>query len=211
MSKVSRIFSRCAVRTLVLVFGVALLSACASSWSAKVTTFQNWPSDAFSSPYYIEAAPAGLSPLEHQAVADSLRVAMGAVGLLEGDATSRLQVSVQYENPLSRQWVERYSDYYDGFSPHAFVWGGFGHRSTLGGVFYSPRVITVPMDVYQNTLRVVIKDKAMNGAEIYNVRVINESDTDNLIEVMPYLAQAAFSDFPGLNGKTQYINIKRNP
>lgn len=199
-------------RRVIVLLSLVLLGACANTWSAKVTTFQNWPSDAFSSAYYIRPAAENVSLLEYQAVADTIRVAMGAVGLVEGDAESRLQVDFNYGSPLTQQWQEQYVDpYYGGFYPNNFMWGGLGYGNQFGGgVFYSPRLISVPVGVYQNTLQVIIKDKAMNMSEIYNVRVIHESDNDELIESMPYLAQAAFADFPGLNGKTQYIKIKRN-
>lgn len=195
-----------------LMLSLVLLGACANTWSAKVTTFQNWPSDAFDSPYYIQPAAESLNTLEYQAVADTIRVAMGAVGLVEGDAESRLQVYLNYDSPLIRKWQEQYVEpYFDGFYPNTFMWGGLGYGSQFGGgIFYSPRIVSVPVDIYNNTLQVIIKDKALNMAEIYNVRVIHESNDDNLIEVMPYLAKAAFIDFPGLNGKTQYIKIKRN-
>lgn len=199
-------------RWLLILSSLVLLGACANTWSAKVTTFQNWPSDAFGSPYYIKPAAQNMNTLEYQAVADTIRVAMGAVGLVEGDAESRLQVSLDYDSPLTRQWQEQYVDpYFNGFYPNTFMWGGLGYGSRFGGgIFYSPRLVSVPVEIYQNTLQVVIKDKALNMSEIYNVRVIHESNNDNLIEVMPYLAKAAFADFPGLNGKTQYIKIKRN-
>lgn len=199
-------------RWLLTLLSLVLLGACANTWSAKVTTFQNWPSDAFSSPYYIQPATENISPLEYQAVADTIRVAMGAVGLVEGDVESRLQVYFNYASPLTRQWQEQYVDpYFDGFYPNTFMWGGLGYGSRFGGgIFYSPRLVSVPIDVYKNTLQVIINDKAMGMAEIYNVRVIHESNSDTLIENMPFLAKAAFADFPGLNGKTQYIKIKRN-
>ena len=201
------------VRWLAILAGVLLLSACASTWSAKVTTFQNWPQDAITDRYTIQAAPEGRSELEYQAVADSLRIAMGAQGLVEGDKNSRLQVSFNYDSVLTRQWVEQYADpYFDGFHSRGYIFGGFGFGSNYGGgVFYSPQLISVPVDIYKNTLQVVIRDLNSGNREIYNVTAISESDNDNLIEIMPYLSKAAFANFPGDNGKTQHIKIKRNP
>lgn len=65
-----------------VLLSMALLSACANTWSAKVTTYQNWPTDAFSAPYFIEPALDNESQLIHQAVADTVRVAMGAVSFI---------------------------------------------------------------------------------------------------------------------------------
>ena len=92
------------------------------------------------------------------------------------------------------------------------MWGGvgYGYNRAYGGGFYNPPLVYMPVNVYHNKLQVVIKDKAAEMAEIYNVTAINESGDDDLMASMPYLARAAFTDFPGMNGKTQYIKIKRN-
>lgn len=204
---------RNAVQWVVMLCSLVLLSACANTWSAKVTTYENWPGTAFNSPYFIQPAPENLNSLQYQAVADNVRVAMGAVGLVEGGPESRLQVRVFYSNPMSKEMTERFADpYFNGFYPNTFMWGGFGYgySNGFGGVFYNPPLMYAPVNIYHNKLQVVINDKETNMAEIYNVTAIHESERDNLMEAMPYLARAAFTDFPGMNGKTQYIKIKRN-
>lgn len=197
----------------VVLFAFALLSACANTWSAKVTTYENWPGTAFNAPYFIQPAPDSLNSLQYQAVADSVRVAMGAVGLVEGGPESRLQVRLIYSNPMSQEMTEQFGGpYVNGFYPNTFMWGGlgYGYSNSFGGVFYNPPLMYVPVNVFNNKLQVVINDKDENMAEIYNVTAIHESSSDNLMESIPYLARAAFTDFPGMNGKTQYIKIKRN-
>lgn len=201
------------IKKIMALLTLLLLSACANTWSAKVTTYENWPGTAFNAPYFIQPAPESLNRLQYQAVADNVRVAMGAVGLVEGGPDSRLQVRILYSNPMSQEMTERFADpYYNGFYPNSFMWGGFGYGydRSFGGVFYSPPLMYVPVSVYHNKLQVIINDKEKEMAEIYNVTAIHESSSDNLMEAMPYLARAAFTDFPGMNGKTQYIKIKRN-
>lgn len=204
------------MKKITALFTVFLLSACANTWSAKVTTYENWPNTAFNAPYFIQPAPDNLNRLQYEAVADNVRVAMGAVGLVEGGPESRLQVSLLYGNPISREMTQGFAEPYpyfnNGFYPNTFMWGGFGYgyNRSYGGGFYNPPLVYMPVNVYHNKLQVVIKDKAAEMAEIYNVTAIHESGDDDLMASMPYLARAAFTDFPGMNGKTQYIKIKRN-
>lgn len=201
------------LKKIMLLFALVLLSACANTWSAKVTTYENWPGTAFNTPYFIEPAPENLNPLQYQAVTDNVRVAMGAVGLVEGGPESRLQVKVLYSNPMSQEMTEQFATpYVNGFYPNTFMWGGlgYGYSNSFGGVFYNPPLMYVPVNVYHNKLQVIINDKEKDMAEIYNVTAINESNSDSLMEAMPYLARAAFTDFPGMNGQTRYVKIKRN-
>lgn len=212
MFNLTRQLVPCRFRGWFVVMAVILLSACSSTWSAKVTTYQNWPTDAFYSSYFIVPSEQQVNSLQFQAVADSVRVALGAAGFTEGNSSSRLQVHLKYENPVQQEWVERYTDpYVSGYHSNVFLWGGIGYSSYFGSGFYNPRMISTPVNVYLNTLEIKINDNIHNNAEIYTVRVISKSNDDVLIELMPYLAQAAFTDFPGANGKTQYIKIKRNP
>lgn len=79
----------------------------------------------------------------------------------------------------------------------------------FGGMYHPmPRYASVPADIYNNTLKVVIKDRLNNMAEVFNATAINKSDRDGLINVIPLLAKAAFANFPGMNGKVQEVRFK---
>ena len=191
---------------------VLLLTGCASSWSAKVTTFQQWPAELYTARYQIVASAEQKNSLEFQSVADSVRVAMGAAGLVEGGEESRLAVELSYANPVQQEWVERYTDPYDPFfygGPFSTgIWAGFGSMH-FGGLYYpTPRYVSVPVNVYNNTLTVVIKDREFEMKEVFKVTAINKSNDDNLVSVIPLLAKAAFTNFPGMNGKVQYVDFK---
>lgn len=200
------------MRYMLLLVGFFVLTGCAASWSAKVTTFQHWPAELYQARYQIEPNSEQENSLEFQAVADSVRVAMGAVGLVEGGPESRLVVELSYGNPMKQEWVERYVDPYDPFfygGPFSTgIWGGFG-AMRFGGMYHPmPRYASVPADIYNNTLKVVIKDRLNNMAEVFNATAINKSDKDGLINVIPLLAKAAFANFPGMNGKVQEVRFK---
>ena len=195
------------LRSLVLLCGVFVLTGCASSWSAKVTSYQQWPAELYQARYHIQPQAEQARSLEFQAVADSVRVAMGAAGLVEGGPESRLVVELSYGNPMQQEWVDRYVDPYDPFlygGPFsAGVWVGNG-GGPFGGFYRTmPRYASVPVDIYSNTLKVVIKDSLNEMAEVFN-----KSDRDELINVIPLLAKAAFTNFPGMNGQVQEVRFK---
>lgn len=200
------------MRYILLLLGFFVLTGCAASWSAKVTTFQQWPAELYQARYHIEPGPEQKNSLEFQAVADTVRVAMGAAGLVEGGPESRLVVELNYSNPVTQEWVERYVDPYDPFfygGPFSTgIWGGFGSMR-FGGIYHPmPRYVSVPINVYNNTLKVVIRDRLNNMAEVFNVTAINKDDRGELIKIMPLLAKAAFANFPGMNGTAQEVRFK---
>lgn len=200
------------MRYILLLGSFFVLTGCASSWSAKVTTFQQWPTELYQARYHIAPSPEQKNSLEFQAVADSVRVAMGAAGLVEGGPESRLVVQLSYGSPMKQEWVERYMDPYDPFfygGPFSTgIWAGFGSMHFRGIYHPMPRYVSVPIEIYNNTLEIVIKDNLNDMAEVFNVTAIHKSDRDELINVIPLLAKAAFANFPGMNGKTQEVSFK---
>src|SRR3546814_2285778 len=86
-----------------------------------------------------------------------------------------------YDPDLNDGWFgPAFGGYYGGF-------GGWG-----GGVYMSPSVSNVPVNVYKNTLTISIKDNRNNEHEVYRSSAVNVSSEENLLQVMPYLAQAVF-------------------
>ncbi|HUH86708.1 MAG TPA: DUF4136 domain-containing protein [Pusillimonas sp.] len=189
---------------------LTLVAGCASTLSARVTTFQQWPADAQGASYRI-VPPAG-DTLEAQAFSDMIRAAIGRTGLYEaqGGATPRFNVHFEYGSTVSNEWVQRYHDpyYYNGFNP--WGWGGYygGYSGWGGGIFYSPpTVVNVPVQVEKNTLTVSISDNQRQGAQVYKSTAVSSSGS--LTEVMPYLARAVFDGFPGNNGQVRDITYER--
>lgn len=139
-----------------------------------------------------------------------IRAAIGPTGLVEAMAGSapRFDVHISYDNPVTQTWVQRYNDPYLndgwGFGP---AFGGYygGYRGWGGGIYMTPSVSNVPVDVYKNTLTVTIKDNRNHGAEVYRSSAVNVSAGENLLQVMPYLAQAVFDGFPGNNGQVREV------
>ncbi|MGB3287703.1 MAG: DUF4136 domain-containing protein [Burkholderiaceae bacterium] len=196
------------------IAGTALLAGCASTISARVTSFQQWPGDAVGQSYRIVPAGKQVNNLEFESIADMLRAAIGPTGLVEAVAgkSPRFDVHIAYDNPVTQTWVQRYNDPYLndgwGFGP---AFGGYygGYRGWGGGIYMTPSVSNVPVDVYKNTLTVTINDNHRQGAEVYRSSAVNVSAGENLLQVMPYLAQAVFDNFPGNNGQVREVRYEQ--
>lgn len=196
-------------RVLFAAVVLMLAAGCASSLSARVTTYQQWPGITVGDTYKFEAPAGKGATLEYQTFEDMVRAAIGRTGLAEAQpgTTPRFIVSFDYGNPVTQTWVQQYAD------PYPYMYGGFGpafgpwgyYRGWGGGVFYSPPVQTVPVQVFKNTLTVTIRDNQQSGAEVYRSSAVNVSTSENLTMVMPYLAQAVFDGFPGNNGQVREI------
>lgn len=202
------------VRRLALILLAAGLTGCASTIAARVTSFQQWPQDTMGATYRIVATPDQQNNLEFQNYADMVRAAIGPVGLVEagGNVSARFDVHIEYGNPVEKRWVQRYNDpYWDGWGFNPFfggVYSGYRGWGWGSGIYVTPSVVTVPIEVYKNTLTITIIDNQNNGAEVYRSTALNMSDADNLALVMPYLAQAVFDGFPGNNGQVREVRYR---
>lgn len=202
-----------------LIWGVFLaatllvLGGCASTLSARVTTYQQWPVGVQGEYYRIVPVGEQSGNLQFGAYSDMLRAAIGPTGLREAvqGVEPRFDVRFEYESPASQIWVQRYNDPYlnDGWMGHAFggYYGGWG-RWGGGGIFYTPSVVNVPVQVYRNTVTVTMNDRQANGQEVYRATAVHTSQSNNLDAVMPYLMQAIFDDFPGNNGQVKEVRYE---
>jgi hypothetical protein len=188
------------------------LTGCASTLSARVTSYQQWPVGVQGEYYRIVASPAQSGNLQFGAFADMLRAAIGPVGLREaqGSAPARFDVRMEYAAIERQGWTQRYNDPYwnDGWMGPAFGgyyggWGGWG-----GGIFFTPSVVNVPVSYYRHALTVTINDQQQSGKEVYRATAVHNSETEDLDAIMPYLVQAVFDGFPGNNGQEREIRYE---
>lgn len=204
-----------ALRSLALFVGIMALASCASTISARVTSYQEWPADTTGETYSIAPSPAQVNNLEFQAFADMVRAAIGPTGLVEAASAdaARFDIVMAYGNPVEQRWVQRYHDPYMGgwgFNPFfGGMYGGYGGWGWGSGMYITPSVTTIPVDIYKNTLTITIKDNQNHGMEVYRSSAVSISDGNDLASVMPYLTQAVFDDFPGNNGQVREVRYDR--
>lgn len=201
------------VRWLGVLLVLGFLAGCASTLSAKVTQFQQWPPNTQGATYHIAATPQQQNNLEFQSVADTVRANIGPVGLVQSSdpQSARFEVHIHYASTPSQVMVQRYADpyYYDGWGFGPAFGGFYGPSVWGGGVFYTPPVVNVPVQVFKNTLTVIINDKLNANKEVYRSSAENISEEDTLLEAMPYLARAVFDSFPGNNGQVRTVTYER--
>lgn len=201
------------VRTVALLGGALALTGCASTISARVTSYQQWPGNTTGETYRIVATPQQQNNLEFQAFSDMVRAAIGPTGLVEAapTGTPRFDIVLDYGNPVEQRWVQHYQDpYMDGWGFNPFFGGLYGGRGGWGsGIYISPSTRTVPVEVYKNTLTITIKDNQNDDIEVYRSSAVSIGNSDNLAGVMPYLAQAVFDGFPGNNGQVREVRYDR--
>jgi len=202
---------RTAWLSLPLALAVLLLAGCASTLSARVTTFSRWPADIQGQAYRFappEKAPPG-GDLEYQAYQDMVRAAMGATGLVEAPAgapDARFTVQFRYESKPTQVIVqEPYDPYFYGmpgfYGYHRWAWGGF-----YGG----PAWVPVQMTAYRKSLTVEIRDGQRGGEQVYRSTATTMGESEEMARVMPYLTRAIFDGFPGNNGQVREVKYTRD-
>lgn len=207
--KLSTLSRVAAARLCLIFFSVFLLGGCASTLSARVTTFSQWPANVEGQTYRIEPGQGQSNNLEYQTYADMVRASAGRTGLVEarGGQKPRFVMSFTYQNPVSQSWVQQYADPYFYNGPFVAPWAGFygPHFGWGAGMLYSPPVVNVPVTVYKNTFTLVINDQQHDVAEVYRSTSVILSSEDNLPQLMPYLVRSVFDGFPENNGSTRDI------
>jgi len=195
-----------AARGTVVILVLAVLAGCASALSASVTSFQQWPSGVVGQTYALAAPPAEASRLEYSAYQDMLRAAIGATGLVEAvdDQPARFTVTFHYGSDAT-QIVRR-----EPADPH-FYGGFYGGRPWGWGGYYGwPIWVAVPQDAWRNTLTVEIRDAQRDKAEVYRSTATTLSTNPHAMpQLMPYLMQAVFDNFPGNNGQVREVRYRR--
>lgn len=201
-----------------------LLSGCASTLRSEVTAFHQWPANAAGRSFAFTHNGAEAQDLERQNHENLVRLQLLKLGLTDAmpGQPPQLAVRVDYsinardvrviETVLIDPWFG--SPFYGpgygpGFYRPYWGWPGYGHP------YYGPMWPTMPVaqqqerrfTIYDRQLKVKIVDSATQQAW-YDVTVRSSGERGNLVDVMPYLTEAAFRDFPGPNGTPRIVDVK---
>lgn len=188
-----------------LGLAVLMLAGCASSLSARVTSFQQWSDSYEGQTYQVETPEASRGNLEYSAYADMLRAALGPTGLVEArdGAPGRFLASFDYQIKPVTVMVEE---------P---VWWGMGppgYRSRAYGYGYwggPPDWTARPVSANEYRLTVTLRDRDHDNQEVYRSTAehLGEQGTDGL-EIVPFLFRAVFDGFPGNNGQVRRVTYQ---
>lgn len=190
---------------------LALLSACANTLGVKVTRFNQWPADAAGTSFRFSAA--GPSPsLEQQAYEAHVGSALQAQGLRPAAAGEPARFTVEVQAALSEKQRQRLVPVYSDQWVYRPAWrdaqgrwyGGHWVPDPLGSRYVGDR--TVVQTVQHSRLKLRIID-AVGTRTVFEATAVHEGSEDDLVEVVPYLVQGMFQDFPGANGQVRRLSF----
>ena len=217
------------------VLVAAMLGGCATTIRSDVTTFHQWPAQLQDKSYGFEAPPPQDDTLELRSYQNLVRAELAKLGFQEAAHGQKpaLTVSMRFTTtdlPLRQLRPSYYGPAFSSFyySPRVvwvptrrgyvprYVYGGYGAfgRPGWGNPFYDPW-FDDPFGGYQEVVRhhykreLQVSIKSAAGQRLFDVTVHNTSRDPSTPAIMPALVQSAFEGFPGPNGVSRQIELKR--
>ncbi len=201
-------------RTVAFV-GVAalLLAGCAARFKSDVARFYTPALPKGETFQVVASDPAKVGSLEFAQYAELVRnklIAQGYRPAAQGE-TPTLDVRLDYGVSTGREQIRStptpaFGFYglapygYYGYYPYGRY--GFGGYGAFGGSDISSRTI------YTRGLNLEITKAGKPEEKLFEGRALSDGTDGRLTEVVPYLVQAMFEDFPGQSGVTQRVVIK---
>lgn len=199
------------------VAGLTLLLAagCASTLTAKVTRFNQWPADASGATYrFVSARPD--RALEEGVYQSQVGAELQRIGLhpaaagqaarfdvrLMADMTDRERLHVEpvYRNEWT--YIPPYRD------AQGRLLGGYWVPDPFGPRYLGDRRYTQTVHISRLSVDIM---ESNSRRTVFEATAQNEGADDDLVEVVPYLVRAMFKDFPGSNGQVLRLHYDKAP
>lgn len=198
---------------------LALLGACATPITARVTSFNQWPADAAGSTFSYVSHPDNIRELELATYEGYVQTELERRGLKRAPPgqVGRFQVDLSASNRSEEKTFLQpvYQDNYVFLPPY---------RDAAGRVFpgvwtldpFGPRYVgdrQIRSTLQTNTLQLRVLDSQGSPAgkprTVFESRAVyeGEGNNDNLPQIVPYLVRAVFEDFPGQNGRVRVVRF----
>jgi Domain of unknown function (DUF4136) len=209
---------------------VTLVSACGTTQIASdVSRFHRLPAPQGETFRVVPSDAAKKGSLEFDAYATQVTAKLVQAGFRPADANSAATYDVRLDYMISggKEKIASRPGLGVGYADPFFFGGGFGRFGGYAGYrgrhgyyydpFYDPFYSSFNQSevysytVYTRKLNLDIV-KASGGDKMFEGRVESTGSDNRMPEVMPYLVQALFTNFPGNSGVTQHvkIDVKRN-
>ncbi len=197
---------------------VALLGACASPITAKVTSFNQWPADASSASFSFIRPADGVNDLEQQSYEKNVQTELEKFGLKRAPVgqVGRIQVDVvtgsgtrnrTYREPIYRDNLVYHPPYRDAAGN---VYNGFWTPDLWGPQYMGERTVVRTLQVSNVRLRLLDSQGAAGKPKaVFESRAVYEGDIEDMPKVMPYLVRAALDGFPGKSGTVRKVKFDR--
>ncbi|MCP5382531.1 MAG: DUF4136 domain-containing protein [Kordiimonadaceae bacterium] len=211
---------------------VGLLASCTQSISTNVMRFHQLPQPSGEKIVIVPMDPANKGSIEFANYASLVGNALGSYGYVpangeKADLIVELGYGVDDGQQVVRSSPGMYGfmgyGYYGGYynpwfpyrSPYYYGSAFYGSPYYYGGLYdpfgYYPLGMAPTVRTYTNYtrhLKMVIKPNKENAQNLYEGEVTSTGRNANLHEIMPYLVQAFFTNFPGVSGSSERISVK---
>ncbi len=195
---------------------VALLGACASPITAKVTSFNQWPADANNASFSFIRPADGVNDLEQRSYENNVQAELEKFGLRRAPAgqVGRIQVDVvtgngtrnrTYREPIYRDNLVYHPPFRDAVGN---VFNGFWAPDVWGPLYVGDRTVVRTLQV--SNLRLRLLDSQGNAGKpkaVFESRAVYEGNIEDLPKLMPYLVRAALDGFPGKSGTVRTVRF----
>ena len=199
----------------------ALLTGCASTITARVTSFNQWPADMAASTFSYITPVNPTRELEQASYENLVQAELEKLGLKRAAAgqVGRVQVDVAATHRAEDKtyMAPVYQDNYVFFPPYRDAAGnifpGMWGPDPFGLRYVGDRPVNRTVQISALTLRLLDTKVAAQGRQpgkpraVFESRAMYEGDIADLPAVMPYLVRAVFDAFPGQNGKTHTVRF----
>ena len=200
---------------------LALVSACASPITARVTSFNQWPANAAGSTFSYVSRTDNTRELEQATYESYVQAELEKRGLVRAPAgqVGRMQVDMNTSNRSEQKTYLQpiYQDNYVYLPPYRDAAGrifpGVWTLDPFGPRYVGDRQINTTLQTSTLQLRLLDSQGSPPGKPrtVFESRAIfeGEGSSDNLPQVVQYLVRAVFDDFPGQNGRVRVVRFDR--
>ena len=219
-------------KSILTLLALGFLAGCTQSVRSNVMRFHQLPKPSGETIVIVPLNPANASSLEFANYANLVGNALGNFGYRpangeKADLVVELDYGVDEGQQTIRSSPGHYGYYGSGFygggyfgnyySPWGRPYYGRGYYSSLYyGGFHDPfgyyslgaRSNIRTYTNYDRHLKMVIKPNSDGAQNLYEGEVKSTGRHNRLHEVMPYMVQAFFTNFPGESGSSERISVE---
>lgn len=211
-----------------LIAPLLALGACASTFNSDVARFYQAPLPqglSFNIVPLDQTKQGSLEFRQYAGLVSARLVQLGYRPVADGQ-TADVDVRLDYGVSPGREKIQSYpgfggfgypygygyggfgygfrSHYYGGFG-YPYGYGGFGYPYGLGGFGYGPEITSTT--IYTRGLTLDIVRAGQPTQKLFEGRVSSVGSDPRLPEVVPYLVDSLFKNFPGKSGATEQIKL----
>jgi Domain of unknown function (DUF4136) len=196
---------------------LALLAACASPITARVTSFSQWPANAAGSSFSYISHPNRGDDLEQETYQSYVQAELEKIGLKRGSPgqPGRFQVDMEtgngrYDRSYREPIYQNAYVYRPGFRDRAGrIYPGLWGPDVFGPRYVGDREIIYTVQVSKLRLRLLDSQATASGTPktVFESSAVYEGDIADLPDLVPYLVRAVFDGFPGQNGKARVVRF----